>query len=84
MAIQSIHIEFNDGSKGHLFTLGHGSCGREVTKLEVDQSIDGVFEIVQTCADKPDEPDFFGYVLRNVRRYRIYNTDDPYPAKVKQ
>lgn len=65
------------------FKLGIGPCGRTVTELGIIQEVQGVLEVVQTCEDNPDEPDFFGFPLHNVLAYKIYNTDDPYPAKVR-
>lgn len=66
----------------HTFKLGLGSCGRVVTALDAHVS-NGVFEVIQTCEDNPDDPDYFGYPLHTIRRYKVYQTDDPTPAKCK-
>ena len=67
----------------HVFQLGHGRCGREVSKLEV--FTDGAcLEIEQWCEDNPENPDYFGYPWHRVKRFRVYHTDNPNPAKNKQ
>lgn len=67
----------------HTFQLGHGQCGREVTKLEV--FTDGAcLEVEQWCEDNPENPDYFGYPWHQVKRFRVYHTDNPNPAKNKQ
>lgn len=67
----------------HTFRLGLGPCGREVTALNAFPEPYGL-EIEQWCEDNPDEPDYFGYPWHQIKRWRVYHTDDPRPANRKQ
>lgn len=67
----------------HTFRLGLGVCGREVTKLEVFPEAYGL-EIEQWCEDNPHSPDYFGYPWHQIKRWKVYHTEDPFPAKSKQ
>lgn len=67
----------------HVYQLGHGQCGREVTVLNVF-SDGGCLEVEQWCEDNPENPDYFGYPWHQVKRFRVYHTDNPNPAKNKQ
>lgn len=67
----------------HIFRLGHGVCGREITQLQVFPESYGL-EIEQWCEDNPEEPDYFGYPWHQIKRWKVYHTDEPNPAGVKQ
>lgn len=81
-AFNSLHPRIKSSYYHHTFKLGLGSCGRVVTALDAHVS-NGVFEVIQTCEDNPDDPDYFGYPLHTIRRYKVYQTDDPTPSKCK-
>ena len=81
-AISQLPLRMKLAHYRHTFKLGLDSCGRVVIALDAHVS-NGVFEVIQTCEDNPDDPDYFGYPLRTIRRYKVYQTDDPTPAKCK-
>lgn len=81
MAVHQVIIDLVDG-KVHTFRLGLGSCGREVCQLNVFTE-GPALEVEQQCTDIED-PDYFGYPWHRVERFRVYHTDNHYPARNKQ